>query len=116
MNGLESIVILLLFLRLQGTRSVRERKRFETAGVGSRQIHPDLEYGSGETTSHAGSVTSDEGQRGRDLKWRGGRPRSKLTFTKGDDLNSRMSPYQKKSMDVETPISVTQAMQASMRK
>ncbi len=83
--------------------------------------------GDGDSTSTRGdSMTSGDDyldQNGGDRR-RGRRPvmatrpRSKLTFSRGEDgPDSRLSPrVMRKNMDVETPISVTQAMQASMRK
>ncbi|CAL8089972.1 unnamed protein product [Orchesella dallaii] len=75
------------------------------------------------TSTRGDSITSDDlldpsGGERRRRKVVMNRPRSKLTFSRGEDLSeSRLSPrIMRKSTDVDTPISVTQAMQASMRK
>lgn len=77
------------------------------------------------TSTRGDSITSGDDyldQNGGDRRSRrkgvGTRPRSKLgPFGHEDTTDNRLSPRpMKKSVNVDTPISVTQAMQASMRK
>lgn len=108
------------FLGSRSTRE-RERKRYEEAQKSLLgELDGGLNASAEETTSHggSGSFTSEEGYRRyqQTASKRKQAPRAKFTFTDGEDIKSGRTSPKLKNLDIDTPISVTQAMQASMRK
>ncbi|XP_021945182.2 ankycorbin isoform X3 [Folsomia candida] len=97
-----------------------KNSRFDTLIVHQMSIENGVLEDEMYSTSTRGSVTSEDTQEQfspRRKKTNYSRPRSRLTFSRNDNVRDpAISPRLKKGVDVETPISVTQAMQASMRK